>query len=72
MKEKKLIESYLNNIFSEFSSNFSDSLRISQGTFDIIINKINNKTISIESGNNNDLQNIKNNLQNAKLTINKI
>ena len=70
--KKKLVESYLNNIFSEFSSNFSDSLRISQAIFDIIINKINNKTISIESGNNNDLQNIKNNLQNAKLTINKI
>ena len=72
MNEKILIESYLNNIFSEFSSNFSDSLRISQTLFDNIINKINNKTISIESGNNNDLQNIKNNLQNAKLTINKI
>ena len=72
IKEKNLIDFLLNNIFIDFSNNFTESIHKIQSLLDNIINKLKNRVINIKSGKNNDISHVINNLSNTKILINQI
>ena len=67
--EKNLIEKKLNDMFLVFSTNFVDSLRLINVLIDKIIKKLNDRSISISSGNDIDIENTINYLYKAKLKV---
>ena len=72
IKEDNLIRPILNNIIKEFSINFNESIRLVQSLLDNIIIKLENKSLSINLGNNEDIKIVINNLNKTKININQI
>ena len=64
--EKYQIDKLINTLLMDFSIKFVDSMRVIQSLLDKIVNNIQSKKLSIESGNINDIENLKNNLVNTK------
>ena len=67
--EKYLIDNTLNRLLMDFTTKFVDSLRVVQSLLDKIVNNLQSKSISIESGNKDDMEILKNNLINTKTKI---
>ena len=67
--EKYLIDNTLNRLLMDFTTKFVDSLRVAQSLLDKIVNNLQSKSLSIESGNKDDLEMLKNNLINTKAKI---
>ena len=72
INEKNLTDALLDDIFSEFSNNFIESMRIIQSLLDNVINKLKDGTLKIKNADNRDKQGVINNLSYTKIRINEI
>ena len=68
-EEKNIIEKLLYTMFMNYSIKFVDSLRTINNLLDKIINRLSNKSMSINKGNDNDINEVKNYLSNTKMQV---
>ena len=72
INEKNLTDALLDDIFSEFSNNFMESMRIIQSLLDNVINNLKEGKLKIRNADNKGKQSVINNLLYTKIRINEI
>ena len=72
INEKNIIDTLLNNTFTNFSKNFFDSISKIQSLLDNIVNKLNRETLYIQYGSNREVYNSINYLSKTKYLVNQI
>ena len=72
INEKNIIDTLLNDIFTDFSKNFFETMNKIQSLLDNVINNLNRKNLYIKSGSNRNINNVIYYLSNTKYIINQI